>query len=194
MRAKAHGGPIDIQGVTIATVDEKVRLQSVETWMDPLEMFRQAAPNGIVNKEIRKAVPGKDLAAQLDDPIETEDVSKDAQNSESVTTTADLKISAVIDSAISALSNLRSELLGSASKDDLKNIITPNLGTSGRTDRDAVTASGSSSAEKIIANAKGDLAPDNAVVTPANSSDTQATHEEMSNVTPAECPFLMNRE
>ncbi|OJD35192.1 pathogen-related protein [Diplodia corticola] len=49
--AKAHGGPIDIQGVTVATVDEKVRLRRVETWFDPMEMFRQIAPQGIVNKE-----------------------------------------------------------------------------------------------------------------------------------------------
>ncbi|OCK85442.1 hypothetical protein K432DRAFT_439311 [Lepidopterella palustris CBS 459.81] len=50
--AKAHGGPIDIEGVTVATVDDKVRLQQVQTWFDPLEMFRQIAPNGVVNKEI----------------------------------------------------------------------------------------------------------------------------------------------
>ena len=50
--AKAHGGPIDIEGVTVAQVDDAVRLQSVETWFDPLEMFRQIAPGGVVNKEI----------------------------------------------------------------------------------------------------------------------------------------------
>lgn len=50
--AKAHGGPIDIQGVTVATVDDKVRLQAVDTWFDPLDMFRQIAPNGVVNKEV----------------------------------------------------------------------------------------------------------------------------------------------
>lgn len=57
--AKAHGGPIDIQGVTVATVDDKVRLQAVDTWFDPLEMFRQIAPGGIVNKEVmnRKVDP-----------------------------------------------------------------------------------------------------------------------------------------
>ncbi|KAF2083332.1 hypothetical protein K490DRAFT_20668, partial [Saccharata proteae CBS 121410] len=49
--AKAHGGQIDIQGVTVASVDDKLRLQKVETWFDPLDMFRQIAPNGIVNKE-----------------------------------------------------------------------------------------------------------------------------------------------
>ena len=48
--AKAHGGPIEIYGVTVAHVDDKVRLQAVDTWFDPLEMFRQIAPHGIINK------------------------------------------------------------------------------------------------------------------------------------------------
>lgn len=48
--AKAHGGPIEIFGITVANVDDKVRLQAVDTWMDPLSMFRQIAPYGIVNK------------------------------------------------------------------------------------------------------------------------------------------------
>jgi hypothetical protein len=36
-----------------------VRLQAVDTWFDPLEMFRQIAPGGVVNKEImnRKVDP-----------------------------------------------------------------------------------------------------------------------------------------
>jgi hypothetical protein len=49
--AKAHGGPIEIFGVTVAKVDDKVRVQALETWMDPLAMFRQIAPYGVVNKE-----------------------------------------------------------------------------------------------------------------------------------------------
>ncbi|KAI4210364.1 MAG: hypothetical protein LQ351_006813 [Letrouitia transgressa] len=48
----AHGKTVSIQGVTVATVNEKVQLQKVETWFDPLDMFRQIAPNGIVNKEV----------------------------------------------------------------------------------------------------------------------------------------------
>ena len=39
--AEAHGGPIDIEGVTVALVDDQLRLQDVETWFDPMEMFRQ---------------------------------------------------------------------------------------------------------------------------------------------------------
>ena len=33
--AKAHGGQIDIQGITIAKVNDKLQLQSVEVWFDP---------------------------------------------------------------------------------------------------------------------------------------------------------------
>jgi hypothetical protein len=63
--AKAHGGLIEIQGITVAKVDEKIRLQSVETWFDPMEMFRQIAANGTVNKTSLVQVPGKDLSSQL---------------------------------------------------------------------------------------------------------------------------------
>lgn len=58
--AKAHGGPIEIEGVTVATVDDQVRLRKVETWFDPLEMFRQIAPNGIVNKVPRTSSDDND--------------------------------------------------------------------------------------------------------------------------------------
>ena len=65
---KAHGGPIEIFGVTTATVDDKLRLQEVDTYMDPLQMFRQIAPNGIVNKQPMNY--GVDLADALD--VDTE--------------------------------------------------------------------------------------------------------------------------
>lgn len=42
----AHGGPIDIEGVAIAKVNEKLQLQTVEVFFDPLAMFRQMAPDG----------------------------------------------------------------------------------------------------------------------------------------------------
>ncbi|KAF2404332.1 hypothetical protein EJ06DRAFT_469925 [Trichodelitschia bisporula] len=49
--AKAHGGLIEIHGVTIAEVDERFRVRKLETWFDPLDMFRQIAPQGVVAKE-----------------------------------------------------------------------------------------------------------------------------------------------
>ena len=35
----------------MATVNDKVQLQSVRTWFDPMDMFRQIAPDGVVKKE-----------------------------------------------------------------------------------------------------------------------------------------------
>lgn len=68
MTAKAHGGVIDIVGITIATVDEKVRLQAVDTYFDPLDMFRQIAPYGIVNRvAINRTVFAQSKEAALDD-------------------------------------------------------------------------------------------------------------------------------
>ncbi|KAF2499170.1 hypothetical protein BU16DRAFT_547598 [Lophium mytilinum] len=91
--AKAHGGPIDIQGVTVATVDERVRLQRVETWFDPMEMFRQIAPKGVVNKEIVsqqhphnmeeivKPAPGEAVVA----PVESEEVNLTQEEMSNIT-------------------------------------------------------------------------------------------------------------
>jgi hypothetical protein len=52
--------------VTVAEVDDKVRLQAIQTWMDPLEMFRQIAPKGVVNKTAMNR--NVDMETALDDP------------------------------------------------------------------------------------------------------------------------------
>lgn len=49
----------------MAKVDDKLRIQSVETWFDPMEMFRQISPNGVVNRTLHVPVPGEDLSSQL---------------------------------------------------------------------------------------------------------------------------------
>ncbi|KAF9872391.1 hypothetical protein CkaCkLH20_10218 [Colletotrichum karsti] len=69
--AKAHGGPIDIQGMTVARVDDKLRLQAVDTWFDSLQMFQQIAPNGVVKKET--ADNNLDPEARLDATIAVEE-------------------------------------------------------------------------------------------------------------------------
>lgn len=43
---KAHGGPIDIEGVVVAEVNDKLQIKSIDVWFDPMAMFRQMAPNG----------------------------------------------------------------------------------------------------------------------------------------------------
>jgi Fe-S cluster assembly ATPase SufC len=37
---------LEIEGVTVAVVNDKLQLQKVETWFDPLDMFRQMGPIG----------------------------------------------------------------------------------------------------------------------------------------------------
>jgi hypothetical protein len=59
---KAHGGLLDIQGMTVAKVDESFKVQSLETWFDPLEMFRQFTP-----KDIK--VDGKSLSPESADKL-----------------------------------------------------------------------------------------------------------------------------
>ncbi|KAH8674519.1 hypothetical protein BGZ60DRAFT_404175 [Tricladium varicosporioides] len=80
--AKAHGGQINIQGITVAKVDDKVRLQSVETWFDPLEMFRQIAPNGIVNKVAVKLGEGETISSQIPGDEEGSAVAEPASSEE----------------------------------------------------------------------------------------------------------------
>ncbi|KAE8154051.1 hypothetical protein BDV25DRAFT_136196 [Aspergillus avenaceus] len=43
IRIKAHGGLIDIQGIVIAKVNDKLELESIDVWFDPMDMFRQIA-------------------------------------------------------------------------------------------------------------------------------------------------------
>lgn len=87
--AKAHNGLIDIEGVTVAQVDDQVRLQKVETWFDPLEMFRQIAPNGIVNKEVRE----QHRIGENNDQVENSAEEKaESQSTGQPTSTAQTKI------------------------------------------------------------------------------------------------------
>ena len=43
VRVKAHGGVIDIEGIVVARVNEKLQLQKIDVWFDPMDMFRQIA-------------------------------------------------------------------------------------------------------------------------------------------------------
>lgn len=42
---KAHNQILDIQGVTVAKVNEKFQIVSLETWFDPKDMFEQMKPS-----------------------------------------------------------------------------------------------------------------------------------------------------
>lgn len=60
--------------------------------------------------------------------------------------------------------------------------------------KDVVTASGSSTVEKIEAEKKAKITPGNAVAKSGDSEETRIAHEEMANITPSECPVFMNKE
>jgi hypothetical protein len=69
--AKAHGGVIDIQGVTVASVNDKVQLQGVRTWFDPMDMFRQIAPDGVVKREsVDKGARPEDVVEQAQEGVQ----------------------------------------------------------------------------------------------------------------------------
>lgn len=59
----------------MATVNEKLQLQGVRTWFDPMDMFRQIAPNGVVKKEAvdKSLSPGdaldSDAKAEIDQTL-----------------------------------------------------------------------------------------------------------------------------
>ncbi|KAF2762417.1 hypothetical protein EJ05DRAFT_725 [Pseudovirgaria hyperparasitica] len=165
--AKAHGGTIDIEGVTVATVDELLRLRKVETWFDPLDMFRQIAPKGIVNREVvpLRADDGAGASADTESPSQSHDGADiGAEGGVRVSS------SSLSESSVDAQTQEQAEEQADAQEQEQEHIHPHEM-------EDAVQP----------------VAGEAVAAHPA-SAETQQTHEEMSRVTPAECPFLMNRE
>jgi hypothetical protein len=44
-----------VQGVTVAHLSDKFQVTKLKTWFDPIDMFRQILPDGVVNKEMAAA-------------------------------------------------------------------------------------------------------------------------------------------
>lgn len=51
VKVQAHGGPIDIEGLTVAKVNDKLQVQSLDIWYDPMAMFRQIGREGQISSE-----------------------------------------------------------------------------------------------------------------------------------------------
>ncbi|KAJ9485291.1 hypothetical protein VN97_g8054 [Penicillium thymicola] len=51
VKVEAHGGPIDIEGVTVAKVNDKLQVQSLDIWYDPMAMFRQISKEDQISGE-----------------------------------------------------------------------------------------------------------------------------------------------
>jgi len=56
-------------------------------WFDPLEMFRQIAPGGVVSKVLHEPIPGQELASQLHGDETVDDEELEATHTEMSTIT-----------------------------------------------------------------------------------------------------------
>jgi hypothetical protein len=248
---KAHGGPIDITGVTIAVVNDKLQLQAVETFMDPLEMFRQIAPDGIVNKQPTTGKDGVAESAQSQGPVQTNFPGSDGESiarkhnatdgehrhdaapediipkhiSNVTGKAADEPASLHVAQSAQNLDGTTSKLpKQSATSPETKehdvmpptdSISTQRQVTADTTQTSATKNDPEERAESEIRDKIDDHLEQSAdvvhphpkavekavepsagqaVAAPANSEETRITHEEMSQMSPSECPFLMNRE
>lgn len=45
-RVKAHGGVVNIEGTLTAKVNDKLQIQSIEVWFDPMSFFNEATKGG----------------------------------------------------------------------------------------------------------------------------------------------------
>lgn len=63
--SKAHGKVLEIEGVTVAVVNDQLQLQKVDTWFDPVDLFRQMGPVMKVSDNTR--VPMSELQVNSDE-------------------------------------------------------------------------------------------------------------------------------
>lgn len=172
--------------MTVARVDDQVRLQKVETWFDPLEMFRQIAPNGIVNKEVRGLNDDEDTAgvAEKEAGESTREGHGETANKDEIEKGEEVKKT---EGKKKGDRDVEHELIKDLNeKSKLKEESEERSQEEGLP-VDVVSPESSS----VVAE---ESAAGNAVAAAPNSEETQQTQEEMSRITAAECPFLMNRE
>ena len=162
----------------------------METWFDPLEMFRQIAPNGIVNKSVR----GSD-----DDDDDEKSVSEaDKGKGETASATSNERNEAATQDQTEKPKTEETEAKGEAEQDNLIKEFNEKSTLEDKTEESPKPPA--QNAESTIVDpptpaAEVDpLIPKDAIAAPANSEETRRVHEEMSNITAAECPFLMNKE
>lgn len=227
-----------------------MRLQAVDTYFDPLDMFRQIAPHGVVNKQIiDHKVHSVDKAAALDDQAPVDHAAKDVQESaqppQDTAKITDPVESAqnIVDSAASQGEDMktehtepnnpsascpvtgRSRTASSSSsawekvsnpseevhRSQYSSSVTGNVEEHMSQKDDHIDHSPTSDSQDVVdqhlEKSASEVHPHpkdmetavqpnagEAVIAEANSEETRLTHEEMSRITPSECPFLMNRE
>lgn len=186
-----------------------MRLQAVDTYFDPLEMFRQMAPAGIVNRQaINKKVFAVDKAAALDSSVLMDEPALHSHPSRSRSqsrSSRDTKPAAATQTSEVSEVNVPRSLYSSSVTGNVEDRLREGLlGTT----RDQSAASGvrdgvdehlEKPATEVHPHPKTmeellQPNPGEAVAAPPDSEETVMTHEELSTITATECPFLMNRE
>jgi len=160
-------------------------------------MFRQIAPNGIVNKEAKTGTQQpsdrmpKSSAADDDDDDHSAAAETDEHNEPDGSTTSPPKPEdaaqkkSIYTSSVTGAEEPSSR--GIKTEQDVPEAV------------DGVDRFLEHPADHVHPHPKdAEMAvrpkPGDAVAAPAGSEETKVTHEEMSKISPMECPFLMNRE
>lgn len=165
-------------------------MQAVETWFDPVDMFRQIAPKGIVTKQSRNPI---DLAAQLDAEVPPTD-----NNPPSHSASINLEKSEKSDNVtVDGLKKMFGDLITALEQFAMPKI-SDQLPSTMRSSANSSwvklsSANSGSDEEKANVSTQVEATLGAAVATPAVAEETRAVHAEMSRITSAECPFL-NRE
>lgn len=63
VRVKAHGGTLDIEGMLVAKVNDKLEIQHIDCWFDPMSLFNEVMKNG-GELTYEEAAPGEAEAAK----------------------------------------------------------------------------------------------------------------------------------
>lgn len=215
--AKSHGGTIDIQGVTVATVNDKLQVEKLHTWFDSMEMFRQIAPQGIINKENvgqESAEADKPTTGVEDAKAAGVDAVKEASNPGTAGGIPNSKPederanSSIPDQSTPATMRSTQDAMIEGSK---PSIYTSSVSGYEEPMKPSMTGSEDPSAEpdqweEALEAPASEIhpfshdvedkikpGPGEAVVANPHSAETLAAYAEMSKVTPMECPF-MNKE
>lgn len=194
--AKAHGGPIEITGITTVVVNDQFRMQKVETYFDAMEMFRQIAPKGIISKQPRNATDTRSLAAQLDNDEIVVNVALVAQQqSAGATSSSETSVKTSDDVTVDGLKNMPSDLSVAFEKfssqepdglDDSKVRSSSNSSWARLNSENGSTANseGNFDASKTEEGSTTSVAAD------ISPEDIKAVHAELNLAAVRECPFL----
>lgn len=176
----------------MALVDEKLRVQKLETWFDSMDMFRQIAPGGIINKEIvGEAAKTEEIKPQGDaaTPPTSNDDSTATEDPAPTPNTSDASAGGIPSSTPS------SELAASSNPYKPSTTTEPphSLPSHAATSPYSTAVTGSmepAEPKQDVEETTTGQAAGEAVAASASSEEAKKAWQEMARVRGAECPFM----